>query len=100
MSLFNLPDYHRTPAEMLIENLRVQKAVPASAWIWKRADWMLENTWIPGLATMVYILFLYFGTKFMKNREAYDLRTPLVLWNFALACVLPRLLLCRLVLTW
>jgi GH43 family beta-xylosidase len=85
--MFSFPDYHRTPAEKLIENRRVQEALPSSLWVWQNSDYMENNYWIPTLATVLYVLFLYFGTAFMKNREPFDLRTPLVLWNFGLACM-------------
>ena len=33
----------------------------------------------------IYVLLLYVGTRWMKNREPYNLRRPLVLWNTGLA---------------
>jgi len=35
----------------------------------------------------VYLLFLYFGPKYMKNRPAFNLKFPLAIWNFLLAAL-------------
>merc|ERR1711988_201921 len=59
----------------------------------------LEKTFSPKFATeffdnfwhySIYISFFYlascyFGTKYMKNRTAFDLRKPMIIWNFLLA---------------
>merc|ERR1719223_1435003 len=40
---------------------------------------------VPALCIGLYLAWCYFGTKFMKNREAFDLRYVLALWNLFLA---------------
>lgn len=40
---------------------------------------------VPIIMITLYLLFCYFGTKIMKNREAFDLRYTLALWNLFLA---------------
>eukprot|EP00922_Rhytidocystis_sp_ex-Travisia-forbesii_P048994 GHVS01072928.1.p1 GENE.GHVS01072928.1~~GHVS01072928.1.p1 ORF type:complete len:334 (-),score=18.52 GHVS01072928.1:643-1644(-) len=36
-------------------------------------------------AVVLYLLFIYFGTKMMKTRKAFDLHEPLKYWNLMLA---------------
>lgn len=47
--------------------------------------WNIHNYYIAPVAVSVYLLMCYFGKKWMKDREAYDLRTPLKYWNLVLA---------------
>lgn len=51
------------------------------AWIWLKAN----SPWMPLAICTVYLAFCYIGPKVMANRKAYDLRGPLVAWNFLLA---------------
>lgn len=46
---------------------------------------LAENWIIPVVAVLIYLVFLYFGTKWMKNRDAYNLKLPLAIWNTFLA---------------
>ncbi|CDJ36988.1 fatty acid elongation protein, putative [Eimeria tenella] len=48
-------------------------------------SWNIANYYVAPLAACLYLLFCYCGTKYMKNREPFDLRTPLKYWNLALA---------------
>lgn len=49
-------------------------------------DWMAHNNYvIPIAAILVYLLVCYFGQKLMKNRDSFDMRQILALWNLALA---------------
>eukprot|EP00922_Rhytidocystis_sp_ex-Travisia-forbesii_P048996 GHVS01072930.1.p1 GENE.GHVS01072930.1~~GHVS01072930.1.p1 ORF type:complete len:434 (-),score=57.43 GHVS01072930.1:688-1989(-) len=36
-------------------------------------------------SVVLYLLFIYFGKKFMKNRKPFDLQKPLKYWNLILA---------------
>ena len=47
---------------------------------WQNRYW--HTSWI---ASIIYFVILYFGTRWMKDREPYRLRLPLVLWNIGLA---------------
>lgn len=44
-----------------------------------------NSPWLPVLICAVYLLFCYLGPKVMAKRKAFDLRGPLVAWNFALS---------------
>lgn len=47
---------------------------------------MRDNKYvIPVLSVILYVLFCYFGQKFMKNRKPFDLKYPLAAWNLFLA---------------
>lgn len=83
--MFTFPNYHKTPEQMLLESARVQREAPSSVWVWKNSDYMDNNYWIPITTTIAYILFLQLGTAYMKNRKEFDLRGPLIIWNFSLA---------------
>lgn len=48
-------------------------------------SWNINNYFAAPLAAFVYLLFCYFGKRWMKDRPAYDLRTPLKYWNLVLA---------------
>jgi hypothetical protein len=53
------------------------------------SDWMKNHFEVPFYCTLIYILFIYFGTKIMKNRKPFNLQYPLALWNFLLASMIP-----------
>jgi len=53
--------------------------------IWEISDWMDGHYEIPLIATVVYVIFVYFGQKYMEKRQAFELNTPLAIWNFILA---------------
>ena len=38
------------------------------------AAWFLDNLQIPFTLVVVYLLALYFGTRYMKDKPAYDLK--------------------------
>eukprot|EP00638_Chattonella_subsalsa_P001289 CAMPEP_0117765282 /NCGR_PEP_ID=MMETSP0947-20121206/20009_1 /TAXON_ID=44440 /ORGANISM="Chattonella subsalsa, Strain CCMP2191" /LENGTH=303 /DNA_ID=CAMNT_0005587887 /DNA_START=51 /DNA_END=962 /DNA_ORIENTATION=+ len=46
---------------------------------------MKANPHIPIIISIAYLLFCYFGPKVMAKRDAFDLRTPLTLWNLFLS---------------
>ncbi|RQX73007.1 putative integral membrane protein, GNS1/SUR4 family protein [Toxoplasma gondii CAST] len=48
-------------------------------------QWTVERYHFAPIAVTLYLLFCYFGTRWMKNRPAYDLRRPLKYWNLFLA---------------
>ncbi|TRY91059.1 hypothetical protein DNTS_035779 [Danionella cerebrum] len=46
--------------------------------------WLLLDSYTPTfLLTLTYLLTIYLGTKFMKNRPAYSLKNVLLFYNFA-----------------
>lgn len=45
--------------------------------------WLLLDSCTPTLAfTCIYLLIVYFGPKYMKNKTAYTLKNVLLLYNF------------------
>lgn len=47
---------------------------------WYQSNWQLSI-----YLSIVYVILLYIGQKYMESRERFDLRTPLILWNVFLA---------------
>ncbi|XP_071952654.1 very long chain fatty acid elongase 4-like [Antedon mediterranea] len=48
-------------------------------------DWLLMATPWPAMAFIItYLLFVWLGPKFMKNREPYNLKSTLLVYNFML----------------
>lgn len=50
-----------------------------------KMQWMSENWHKSIIYSIIYIVLLLFGQYYMKNREKYDLRKPLIAWNVILA---------------
>jgi len=47
--------------------------------------WLLLDSYTPTfLLTITYLLTIYLGTKYMKNRPAYSLKNILLLYNFSI----------------
>lgn len=84
MSSF-FPNYHLTQEERIKRWAVMYEAQKEDKWLWAFTDWMTENYWIPGVATVLYLLFIFFGTRYMKTRNEFNLQTPLVIWNGLLA---------------
>ena len=51
----------------------------------KHLKWFEKHWYYSFYLSFVYIVFVYFGTKLMKNRKPYELRKPLAVWNSILA---------------
>jgi elongation of very long chain fatty acids protein 6 len=51
----------------------------------KCRDWMEKNWSISLYICAVYILLIFLGQNWMKDRKAYDLKRPLALWNLFMA---------------
>ncbi|CAM9233741.1 unnamed protein product [Scytosiphon promiscuus] len=51
------------------------------AWLWLRK----VSPWFPILTCAAYLLFCYAGPKVMASRKPFDLRRPLIAWNFLLS---------------
>lgn len=47
--------------------------------------WMLDNWHLSLYYSLFYIVFIFSAQKFMKTREKFELRRPLIAWNFVLA---------------
>lgn len=47
-------------------------------------QWFKDNWYISIYISIIYVTFVFMATKFMKNREKYDLRLPLTLWSISL----------------
>lgn len=59
--------------------------IPHAASIQNALQWMASYWTISVYASIIYLLLVYFGRRWMKNRPAYSLRQPLILWNIGLA---------------
>ncbi|XP_045464792.1 elongation of very long chain fatty acids protein 4-like [Harmonia axyridis] len=43
---------------------------------------LMDSIWIPFAITIAYLIFvLHIGPRFMKNRKAYDLKKPIMIYN-------------------
>lgn len=82
---FVWPDYHLTQEERIKRWAVMYEAQKEDKWLWAFTDWMNENYWIPTVATILYLSFIFLGSRYMKNREGFNLQTPLVIWNGLLA---------------
>lgn len=52
----------------------------------KTTGWMYENMHLPYIVIFVFYLpFVYFGSKIMENRQAFKLKTCMLIWNCFLA---------------
>jgi len=67
------------------ENLLTLRRNSHNLSVWEIHDMMLNNYSIPFFATVIYILFVYFGRRYMEKREALSLQYPLASWNAILA---------------
>uniref|UniRef100_A0A1X7VQV9 Elongation of very long chain fatty acids protein n=1 Tax=Amphimedon queenslandica TaxID=400682 RepID=A0A1X7VQV9_AMPQE len=47
--------------------------------------WTDSNWSIPIISSLLYLFLVYFGKQWMKSREAFNLKRPLMLWNLATA---------------
>jgi len=48
-------------------------------------NWMTVNHWVCNIFIAAYLLFIWGMTNYMKNRQKFDLRRLLVVWNIILA---------------
>jgi elongation of very long chain fatty acids protein 6 len=48
-------------------------------------DWMNKWWWLSIVYAMIYVVFIYYGRSLMNNRERFELRLPLLLWNISLS---------------
>jgi hypothetical protein len=51
----------------------------------KSRKWLWDNWKMSVYATAAYIVLIFIGQQFMKNRQPFGLRKVLALWNFFLA---------------
>ena len=47
--------------------------------------WMNQWWWLSIVYSLIYIILIYSGRSLMKDRECFELRVPLILWNLGLA---------------
>lgn len=50
-----------------------------------RREWMVQNWTQTIYWVAAYVAFIYIGRWYMRNREPFELKNPLILWNAALA---------------
>jgi len=48
-------------------------------------NWFSDNWPKAAVLGTSYVSLIFLGQRFMKNREAFDLRKPLAAWNFGMA---------------
>jgi hypothetical protein len=51
----------------------------------EQRQWFAENWSISLYFVAAYLIFIYLGQEYMKNRKPLDLKTFMILWNSALA---------------
>lgn len=54
-------------------------------YVMSKKDWMQRNWQLSFLYAFIYIVLVFGGKAFMRNREKFDLRRGLIAWNFVLA---------------
>lgn len=47
--------------------------------------WMKSNWWMSFVYSAIYLLLVYYGTKYMKDRKPFQLRVALCMWSTGLA---------------
>jgi hypothetical protein len=82
---FTFPNYHKTQEQRIERWALMEAAQTEDQWLWPFTSWMENNYWVPTLASVLYLAFIFFGTRYMKNRKEFQLQTPLVIWNGLLA---------------
>ena len=55
------------------------------AYVDSKRKWMSENWYMSIVYAFLYVLVIFGGQKYMQTREKFDLRKPLIAWNFILA---------------
>jgi elongation of very long chain fatty acids protein 6 len=55
------------------------------AYVDSKRKWMSENWYMSIVYAFLYVILIFGGQKFMQTREKFDLRKPLIAWNFILA---------------
>jgi len=84
---FKPGDWWKPDYIVLSDNLTHVKAF----WFEKAVDynrvhkWTVNNWQISIYLSIVYLILVFVGQKFMKTRERFDLRRPLIIWNMLLA---------------
>jgi hypothetical protein len=68
-----------------LAELRIRGEKMEAGWIWGFSDWMNTHYEIPFYVMICYVLFVYFGRKFMEKRAPFELKYPLAIWNALLA---------------
>ena len=48
-------------------------------------QWLANNVKVPIIAVIIYLAFIWLGTKFMENRKPFNLKWSLFVWNAGLA---------------
>jgi hypothetical protein len=48
-------------------------------------DWMLANPWVPGVTLLLYCGGILAGKAYFRNREPWNLRRSMALWNLGLS---------------
>jgi elongation of very long chain fatty acids protein 6 len=50
-----------------------------------KRQWMSDNWYLSIVYSLFYVIIIFGGQQYMKNRQKYDLRKALVAWNLSLA---------------
>ena len=67
------------PLLHFLNNLNMLK--PSSFSCSDAISWTNNNWPIPIISSILYLALIYFGKQWMKNREPFDLKGPLFMWN-------------------
>ena len=52
---------------------------------YSKRQWLKDHLYVPYLIAVIYLAGIYLGQRWMKSRQAYQLKQSLVLWNVILA---------------
>lgn len=63
----------------------LSETIEANYTIEHTAGWAYKYLSVPPLASVFYLLVIFSGKKWMQNRQPFDLRRPLAVWNSILA---------------
>jgi len=52
---------------------------------YEKRNWMEKNWTVSLYGVVAYVLFIYLGQEYMRNRKPMDLRRVMAVWNVVLA---------------
>ena len=63
----------------------LSETIEANYSIEHTAGWTYKYLFVPPLASVLYLLVIFSGKKWMQDRQPFDLKRPLAVWNSMLA---------------
>ena len=71
--------------ESLLETVPIIGEVQSKFDSTRVVNWLFDYFYISITSSIIYLILLYIGIKWMENKPAYKLRRPLLMWNTGLA---------------